>query len=56
MHLIQDHEAIQPLAEIELGRSQFGPILLGFQIQVDGIQALANGQGKRRLASLARAE
>ncbi len=56
MNLIQNHEPIQMLAQIQLGLGKLRPVSFGFQIEIESIAELLHLHGQSRLPCLPRPE
>ena len=56
MDLVENNELVPVVREIELGLTQFGAILLGFEVEVMRIETPPRFQRQRRLAHLPRTQ
>lgn len=56
MDFIQYDQPVQMVGEVELGFNKLGPVLFGFEIEVQGQTFLPDFEGQCRLSDLAGTE
>ena len=56
MDLVEDHELLRMVGEVQLGLGEARPVRGGLQVQVDRWPSLGDLQRQRRLAGLPRPE